>query len=278
MKSAPQRFSIGLFGLQMVLQLALLLAAFRFLLPSVWEGQIAAGWPALALAFLAGHMGLCFFEWFFHRYVLHHVAFRVFRRFATDHRRHHSLTAIKLRPSETGPGRIILNEYPIVEPEQHDASSFPWYALIGFWGVFTPLLVGLQFLLPGAPILLGGYLAIWWSLSGYEIFHAVEHLPYEWWKRHTDHPRFGPLWTSVYGFHHMHHANVGCNEAISGFFGLPVADWVFGTYYQPRELLLDGRKATAKDFHLPTPRSFVKTLDHWARQREARLPVRGAAS
>jgi len=277
MLKISRRFSIARFSAQMVLQLAIVLAGFRYLLPRVWESEIAAGGMALLLAFLGTHLGLCFFEWFFHRYVLHHVAFRTLGKFATDHRKHHSLTAIKLRPSETGSGRIILNEYPIVEPEQYEASAFPWYALLAFWVIFTPVLVGLKLLFPGAPILLGGYVAIWWSLCGYEIFHAVEHLPYEWWEQHTAHPRLGRLWTKVYGFHHMHHANISCNEAISGFFGLPVADWAFGTYYQPRELLLHGRKATAKDFHLPTPRPFVKSLDRWARRREAQTTPRAGS-
>ena len=61
------------------------------------------------------------------------------------------------------------------------------------------------------------------------------------------------------------------NEAIGGFFGFPVADWCFGTHHQPQQLLLDGRKATAKDFAVRLPRSFIRWLDRWVRQREARL-------
>ena len=67
----------------------------------------------------------------------------------------------------------------------------------------------------------------------------------------------------------MHHANVGCNEAISGFFGLPVADWCFGTWHQPRELLLEGRKATARDFAVRPPPGAVRWFDRWVRKREA---------
>ena len=73
------------------------------------------------------------------------------------------------------------------------------------------------------------------------------------------------------GFHHFHHANVGANEAISGFFGLPVADWLFGTYHQPKELLLQGRMATAKDFAVKPPPAWVRALDEWARKRESAL-------
>jgi hemolysin III len=69
----------------------------------------------------------------------------------------------------------------------------------------------------------------------------------------------------------MHHANIGCNEAISGFFALPIPDWCFGTHHQPRELLLEGRMATAKDFAVREPRRFVRWLDRWARQRESTI-------
>ena len=104
-----------------------------------------------------------------------------------------------------------------------------------------------------------------------EILHAIDHHPYEWWKRATEHPRLGKMWRKLYGFHHMHHANISCNEAISGFFGLPIADWVLGTYHQPRELLLEGRVATAKDFAVPPPPRIIRWLDGWARKLEARV-------
>ena len=67
----------------------------------------------------------------------------------------------------------------------------------------------------------------------------------------------------------MHHANIKCNEAIGGFFGLPVPDWVFMTYHQPEELLLHDRKATAKDFSIPQPWRFVTRIDRWASRRES---------
>jgi hemolysin III len=191
--------------------------------------------------------------------------------FASAHRNHHGLTSIRLQPVVAGSDRYILNEYPITAKEQFEDSAFPPYAYIGFTAFFSPLFIGLQWLFPTVPFLLGGLIAITWSMSLYEILHAVEHLPYEWWKRATEHPRFGGLWRKIYGFHHMHHANVSCNEAISGFFGLPIADWVMGTYHQPKELLLEGRKATAKDFAVPRPPRFVQWLDGWARKRESEI-------
>jgi hemolysin III len=73
----------------------------------------------------------------------------------------------------------------------------------------------------------------------------------------------------------MHHANISCNEAISGFFGLPIADWVFRTYHQPRELLLEGRMATARDFAIGRPWPFVAWVDAWVRRRESAAMRRG---
>ncbi len=266
-----KRFSILWFSIQIAAQYVLLLVAFRFLLPAVWHRQLAAGWLALLLVFLAGHLVLAFFEWGFHCYVLHAVTTRWLEYFARGHRSHHSLTPIRLRPVAAGSDRYVLNRYPITEEAQYPDSAFPVYALVAFWALFSPLLIGLQLVLPHLPILLGGLTAITWSMGLYEILHAIEHQPYEWWKRATDSPRLGVMWRKLYGFHHMHHANISCNEAISGFFGVPIADCVFRTYHQPRELLLEGRLATAKDFAVPPAPRLVRWLDGWARRREARI-------
>lgn len=219
---------------------------------------------------------LSFFEWGFHRYVLHSVTARWLAWFARGHRNHHGLTPIRLQPVAAGSDRYVLNRYPIVEEAQHVDSAFPVYALVAFWALFTPVLIGIQLVLPNLPILLAGYTAITWSMCVYEILHAIEHQPYDWWKRATEHPRLGSIWRKLYGFHHMHHANISCNEAISGFFGLPIPDWVFGTYHQPKDLLLEGRLATAKDFAVPAPPAWVRGLDSWARKREAEIHHRQA--
>jgi len=271
MNEPKKRFSILRFSVQMAAQYALLLVAFRFLLPGLWARQFATGWLGLLVVFLGMHLVLCFFEWWFHRYVLHSITTRWLAWFARGHRSHHSLTPIRLQPVSEGSDRFVLNRYPIVEETQYPDSAFPIYATAGFMLFFTPLLAVLQWLLPNLPVLLGGYTAITWSMGLYEILHAIEHKPYEWWKGATEHPRLGSMWRRLYGFHHMHHANTACNEAISGFFGMPLADWALGTYHQPRELLLEGRVATAKDFAVPPPPVLVRWLDDWARKRESRF-------
>jgi hemolysin III len=268
-KDARRRFSIARFALLVALQAVLVAVAWRFLLPESWSRQLAAGPLRFAAAFVGIHLFLSFFEWFFHRYVLHGIFLRWLGYFARGHRNHHGLTPIRLGAGAPGSDRFILNDYPITRPEQYPDSAFPMYSLAAFWVLFAPLWIGLQFLMPGMPILLAGFTAVLCSMSLYEILHAMEHYPYEWWKRATEHPRQGWLWRRIYGFHHMHHANIGCNESISGFFGLPIPDWCLGTYHQPRELLLADRRATARDFALRPPPRWVAAMDRWARRREA---------
>lgn len=276
LEKAPPRFSIRRFLLLVLLQVAALVVLTHLIEPGIWQRQAARGLPAIAGCFVAFHLFLSFFEWFFHRYVLHSVTWSVLKSFAEDHRLHHSLTAVRLRPTATGSHRVILNEYPITREPQFESMAFPFYSLTAFWLLFTPLLVALQLLLPSAPVLLGGYAAIVWSLLLYEILHAIDHWPYEWWKRAVEHPRFGGLGRRLYGFHLMHHANISCNEAISGFFALPVPDWCFRTYHQPRQLLLEGRRATAEEFTIRAPFPFVRHLDRWSRRRESRMRHRGS--
>ncbi len=260
-----------MFSILVASQITALFMGISFLAPATWANQCAAGIGPFILTFLGAHLFVCFFEWPFHRYVLHATVHPWLAYFSRSHRNHHALTAITLRPNMAGPGKIVLNEYPIMKEEQYEDAVFPPYALLAFWTLFTPLLILTQQLLPRAPVFLGGYLAIAWSMFTYEVFHSIEHYSYEWWKTATDHPRFGWFWKKVYGFHHFHHANIGANEAISGFFGLPVADWFFRTYNQPQELLLNNRIATAKEFQVKQPWPFVVWLDRWARQRETTI-------
>ena len=274
MTRSHQRFSIVRFTLLVLCQLAVLGFGVHWAFPGFWSRELAAGPLAFVLVFLGFHLLLSFFEWFFHRYVLHFVTTPALRKFAREHRHHHSLTAVRLRPTAEGSHRVVLNEYPITQPEQYESSAFPFYALTAFWVLFTPVLVGLELALPALPIILGGYAAITWSMMLYEILHAINHWPYEWWQRAIEHPRFGAFWKRLYGFHLMHHANIGCNEAISGFFSLPVPDWCFGTYHQPRQLLLEGRRATAEEFKIGSPPDLVRRLDRWARGQEAKIQHR----
>lgn len=114
------------------------------------------------------------------------------------------------------------------------------------------------------PILISGYTAIAIAHVIYEVLHAVHHQPYElFWKPRLEHPIFGGAWAWLYGFHQAHHANYRCNINVAGFFGIPLADLVFGTYRRPSPLLLDGARATKADARrlLPQPRWPVSWFD-----------------
>src|SRR5258705_13191972 len=73
MAAPRKRFSILWFSLRMIAQFGLLLLGIRTFLPRVWSGQLAAGPLAFVLVLFGMHLLMCFFEWAFHRYVLHAV-------------------------------------------------------------------------------------------------------------------------------------------------------------------------------------------------------------
>jgi hemolysin III len=260
-----EEFSLPLFVLTVLATLAGLLAALRLFVPEVWAAQFMAGaWQAV-VAFLAISLVNCFVEYFFHRYVLHMPAIPFLRRLYRQHTLHHALTRIARKPGRDGRGILFVeNKFPIVEPEQGEASFFPWYSLAIFAAVLTPLLALLQWLLPTFPWFLAGFAALAVSLTLYEVLHAINHWPFEQWEPLIEHPRWGWFWRPAYAFHLRHHAVIDCNESISGFFGLPIADWVFKTCVMPRSIYADGAEWTPDEFTSPRPRTIIRWLDVWA--------------
>src|SRR5436190_10327042 len=85
----PQRFSIARFVVLIVLQVAVLFFAVHLLFPGFWQQQLRAGALAIVTVFVSFHLFLSFFEWFFHRYVLHIVTASWLGKFAKEHRLHH---------------------------------------------------------------------------------------------------------------------------------------------------------------------------------------------
>lgn len=265
-------FSFTRFSIFVTAQFALLLLGVKVFLPGVWRSELAAGPVAIGATFLGLQVFNCFCEFFFHRYVLHTALVRWLKAPTEKHRKHHGLTYVRLGGVVAGNARLVRNAYPITEPKQYESAKFPHYVLPLFYAVFTPLFVFLDWLFPNVPFVLSGYAAVTWSYAFYEIFHVVEHLPYEnFWKKRIEHPRFGKMWTKIYGFHQMHHANPSVNEAIGGFFGFPLADIVLRTYKQPRELLLHGALATKEDFRAPVPRALIVWLDRVTKEKESKL-------
>jgi|GEM_PF-928060 len=238
-------------------------------LPAVFEDELATGFWAILGVFTFCHLGNGFFEYFFHRYVLHAVMFPWLAPFARKHRHHHGLTPVLMKNPGKQPGaHPLLVDYAIERKKQEESSAFPPYALIAFIGLFSVPIVLLKLLLPGWPILIGGFGAVIFSYTLYEGWHAVEHFPYAtFWKPKLEHRRFGRFLAKIYGYHQMHHANYLCNEAISGFFGLPL-DIFFGTLKLPKKPFENGELAIGEDFELPKPCVLIQCLDKLADRRE----------
>jgi hemolysin III len=269
-----EKFSPGLFIFTVIVTLAGILALVAWIAPGVWRNQLAASSGAFILCFVAVHAVAGTFEYFFHRYILHAPLIPFLSYYYKQHTLHHALTHVGYHRSklsnEEVPGLIdndpiARNAYPIEDEKQFEASYFPWYTLFIFSLIITPLLVLAQWLLPTAPVMLAGYIAVAFSLALYELVHAVEHWPQDTWDRLIASPRAGKFWRKAYAFHLRHHADIRCNEGISGIFGLPLVDFVLGTYVDPQTLYTNGKSVNPTQFASPVPRfAFIRWLDRQA--------------
>ena len=275
----PVDFAFGWFSLFVVLQIAFwfcfLYFPLNWLWPGTWERQLASPFYVTVGCFVGFHLVVSFFEFVFHRYILHSVFWKLLQGLARKHREHHRLTEVRevraqLLPNGTAP---VRNRYPIVDESQIESSTFPGWALVSFWGIFTPLILVLQAVFPSLPVVIAGYLAVAWSFYLYEVKHAVEHLDYDkFWKRFVARPDWvGRTARKIYGFHLMHHSRFRVNQAISGFFGIPVPDLVFGTYFIPEQLPLPGALVAPDSQDPPPPCRFIQWLDRRVEQCEQRI-------
>jgi hemolysin III len=275
-----EELSLPLFFTTVALSLAGLFGVLWLAAPQkVWLAQVGTTAGQFIAAFLVMHLFNCFVEFFFHRYVLHKPVVPFLSRFYRQHTLHHNLTRIGRK--RTPGGReipFVENIYPIVEEHQKEASFFPWYTLAVFGVIVTPVLALLQWLVPALPWFLAGYAAIAFSLVLYEVFHAIEHWEFPKWAVLIENPRWGWFWRKVYSFHLRHHAVIDCNEAISGFFTLPVADLVFGTWIFPKSLYTDGGEWEASEFTSPRPCRFIRWCDRASDEivRNRRLAAQGS--
>ena len=247
------------FGAFIALQLVALFLCVRYFFRSTWDQHLSSGlWP-IVFTCLVCNLVLCFGEYFFHRYLLHIETVRFLRAFCTGHLAHHKLTSIRFDDAESK----VRSAYPIIDVDRDDHATFPPWALIPTCASFAPFFAPLAFSFPRLPILIGGYSAVAIALFLYETIHVAHHQPYEWWERKLNGPMLGRVWRTVYGFHQAHHANYKCNLNVAGFFGIPLADLVFGTYAQPQELFLDGAPATKESARrlTPEPRWPISWLD-----------------
>lgn len=239
------------FAVFIALQLVAIFALVRHFFRWTWDQHVSSGVWAIVLTGLLCSLLLCFGEYFFHRYLLHIETVRFLRAFCASHRKHHKLTAIGFDDEK----KTVRSRYPICDVTHDDQATFPPWGLIPAFAAFTPFFAPFAFSFPRIPILIGGYAAIAIALFLYETIHVAHHLSFDaWWKPKLNNRMFGSVWRTAYGFHQAHHANYQCNLNVAGFFGIPVADLVFGTYKQPDELLLDGAPATKEDARKLTPR------------------------
>lgn len=267
-------FSFGYFIafilIQTLLFTTLVYTVCHFLSRDLIEVQYTTPVPIWILCFIVMHLVMSLFEYFFHRYTLHKVAVSWLAAFKRKHTEHHSLTHVRpLNHSLNQSGQVpVRNKLAIVEPEQIKSSAFPAYALITFWGIFSLIIWPLQLALPGLPILSAGYLAVVFSFSLYEILHAIMHLDYDkYWRPRVERSLFV---RKVYSFHAMHHADELVNQAIGGFFGLPLWDWIFGTYFVPEDKPLPGGWVRPETQKPPQPCWFIRLTDRlveWLQMR-----------
>jgi len=259
-KRENAKFSLSLFVINITTSLLGIFYVVYLISPSVWKVQIEANIVSIVIIGLITHLLGAFVEFFFHRYVLHAPVIPFLSYFYRQHTHHHSLTRVTMKRVSG----IVENYYPILEEKQYEASFFPWYSLLVFSGIATPTFVLIQWVYPTLPILLGGYSGIALSMLLYETLHALEHVDVVRWRPLLEHRRFGSFWKLLYGFHLRHHASICSNESISGFFGFPLPDILFGTYMNPESLYSHGERGNPKDFIAPKPLFFIRWLDNLA--------------
>jgi hemolysin III len=252
-------WSIGQLVVMVIGQLIILLVAFQIIFPAYATKQWASGFWPLLIAFIGLNAIGAFLEWAVHRYTLHLVVVPLAAAAAVSHRRHHGLTPVRLI------GGFLKSDYPISRHEQLRSARFPPTVFWVWFIVFTPLVYGpLQLLIPNWPILLAGWCSMTWMHILYEVWHGLEHASYDrYWSRWIQLPHVGPWVARVYSFHLIHHWNPNCNLAIGGCFGLPIADWIFGTYLPA--VVLPGEAIDRRQLVVPTPRfKWIQVLDAWA--------------
>ncbi len=275
-----EELSLPLFFATIAGSLALLVGLLWLAAPkSVWLAQTGTTAGKFIVAFLVMHLFACFVEFFFHRYVLHKPVVPFLSKFYRQHTLHHNLTRIGRKRTANGREMpVVENIFPMTTPEQGEASFFPWFTLLAFGIIVSPILAILQWLMPAMPWFLAGFVAMAFSMTLYEVFHAIEHWPFEKWAVLIEQKRTGAFWRKVYSFHLRHHAVIDCNEAISGFFTLPIADFVFGTWIFPKSLYTDGGEWEASEFVSPKPYKFIRWCDQASDEivRNRRLAAQGA--
>ena len=250
-----QKFSLIPFLYTNGLTLLVIFASIKILFPSVWGAQLSTSLSFFMLTFIVIHLAASFIEFFFHRYVLHMTVIPFFAHFHQQHNIHHDHTSI------TRDGLYTYNVFPIEKESQFEASFFPGWTLLAFSTLLTPFFILVHIFFPPIPVFLAGYTALFFSMALYELFHATWHWPLSTWQRLFKQKYLGQVWYTIYTFHLRHHANVQCNESVSGFFGIPLPDLLFNTYVRSGTLYPHKQIVDAREFKPPTPIFLIRWLD-----------------
>ena len=243
----------------------------RYALPGLWASELASGFAIITATFAIFHFVMSIGEYLFHRYVLHILTYEIMGVFYEKHTLvHHALTPIHIDEKR----HRINSSYPISSVDQDDCGTFPPWALLSFLAGLSVPMVILALIFPSVPLLVAGYFAISLSYYLYEVIHVTHHKSYDaWWATKIKTPILGKIWRKIYGFHQAHHANYKCNMHVGGFFGLPIGDWLFGTYKQPSQLL-NHEVAATKDMVQslnPNPHWPISWFDKISQKRRSRI-------
>lgn len=271
----------GIFTLTTLAQLAAALGLFYWIAPGAFLNEVSQPGMIVVCTLLFG-LPMSLFEYLYHRYLLHSAVLPFLKSMHRAHSHHHGLTNVKAAVTPGEPDQMVPVEskYPIEHEHQEESMMFPLYAHSIFLAMFTVLFaLPAALLFSGAPIFVSLFLAVTASYAGYEIWHAIVHLPFDrYWKPMMESRVFGRATRHAYGFHLMHHWRPTCNLAVVGLWGVAVWDYAFGTIRRPDRLPLHGADVTFHDAALRRPRFPIAQLDkagsglyRWSRRVEAVL-------
>ena len=254
----------GLFFISTFSQLAVAIAVFRIFFPETFTHEFSQAWPIVMWTALIG-IPLSLFEYLYHRYLLHSAVLPFLGSMHKAHSTHHGLTNVKAAVSPKEPARMVPveNEYPIEHEHQEEHMMFPAYAATVFFAIFLILFgLPLKLMFPSAPIVISTLFCVTLCYGGYEVWHAITHLPYEkHWKPAMEHKVWGKMVRHAYGFHLMHHWRPTCNLAVVGLWGVAIWDYAFGTHRRPENLPLSEAEVRYVDAELRKPYFPISILD-----------------
>lgn len=254
----------GLFFLSTSFQLALVLGLYAWIAGPTLAAE-ASNLPLLVAWILVLGVPLSLFEYLYHRYLLHSAVLPFLGIMHHCHAEHHGLTSVKAPVLSKEPERMVpvASEYPVEHEHQEASMMFPYFAASIFYAIFVGMAaIPLKLLIQSQPLVLAMIVTVTLYYAGYEVWHAILHLPYErFWGPLVQSRGFGGVTRYIYSFHLVHHCRPTSNLAVVGLWGVAVWDHLFATHKRPKHLPLDGASINYRDISLPKPRWPISFLD-----------------